>query len=129
MNTPALDDFRRIIVKVGSSLLVDSDAGVIRESWLASLAADLAALHGDTRAPLQGLTVGASLDLVTLDRDHPLLRERSDDEILDSWIFAGGRELIDCVWRAGERVVSGGRHRDRDALIARYSGALQRLRA
>jgi glutamate 5-kinase len=49
MNTPALDDFRRIIVKVGSSLLVDSDAGVIRESWLASLAADLAALHGDTR--------------------------------------------------------------------------------
>jgi len=49
MITPALDDFRRIIVKVGSSLLVDSDAGVIRESWLASLAADLAALHGDTR--------------------------------------------------------------------------------
>jgi glutamate 5-kinase len=49
MNTPALDDFRRIIVKVGSSLLVDSDAGAIRESWLASLAADLAALHGDTR--------------------------------------------------------------------------------
>jgi len=49
MNTPALDDFRRIIVKVGSSLLVDSDAGVIRESWLASLAADLAALHADTR--------------------------------------------------------------------------------
>jgi glutamate 5-kinase len=49
MNTPALDDFRRIIVKVGSSLLVDSDAGVIRESWLASLAADLAALRGDTR--------------------------------------------------------------------------------
>ena len=49
MNTPALDDFRRIIVKVGSSLLVDSGAGAIRESWLASLAADLAALHSDGR--------------------------------------------------------------------------------
>ena len=49
MNTPALDDFRRIIVKVGSSLLVDSDAGAIKESWLASLTADLAALHGDER--------------------------------------------------------------------------------
>ena len=49
MNTPALGDFRRIIVKVGSSLLVDSVAGAIRESWLASLAADLAALHEDTR--------------------------------------------------------------------------------
>jgi glutamate 5-kinase len=49
MNTPTLGDFRRIIVKVGSSLLVDSVAGAIRESWLASLAADLAALHEDTR--------------------------------------------------------------------------------
>jgi formimidoylglutamate deiminase len=59
----------------------------------------------------------------------PALLERRGDEILDSWIFAGGRELIDCVWRAGERVVSGGRHRDRDALIVRYARALRTLRA
>ena len=59
----------------------------------------------------------------------PGLIERRDDELLDSWIFSGGRELIDCVWRAGERVVSGGRHRDRDALIARYARALRKLRA
>jgi glutamate 5-kinase len=49
MNTPRLDDFRRIVVKVGSSLLVDSKAGKLREAWLASLADDLAALHGDKR--------------------------------------------------------------------------------
>src|SRR5947208_156344 len=49
MNTPALGDFRRIIVKVGSSLLVDAKAGAIKESWLASLTADLAALHRDKR--------------------------------------------------------------------------------
>jgi cytosine/adenosine deaminase-related metal-dependent hydrolase len=48
---------------------------------------------------------------------------------MDSWIFAAGRAAIDCVWRAGERLVSGGRHRDRDALIARYAQALRRLRA
>ena len=64
-----------------------------------------------------------------LDSHHPALLERRDDEILDSWIFAGGRELIDCVWRAGERVVRGGRHRARDALIARYGRALHELRA
>jgi len=45
MNTPRLGDFRRIVVKVGSSLLVDADAGQIRESWLAALTSDLAALH------------------------------------------------------------------------------------
>jgi glutamate 5-kinase len=49
MNTPRLDDFRRIVVKVGSSLLVDSQAGRLKESWLASLAADLAVLHGGGR--------------------------------------------------------------------------------
>jgi len=49
MNTPRLDDFRRILVKVGSSLLVDSQAGKLNEAWLASLVHDLAALHGDKR--------------------------------------------------------------------------------
>jgi glutamate 5-kinase len=45
MNTPKLADFRRIVVKVGSSLLVDAQAGKLNETWLASLTADLAELH------------------------------------------------------------------------------------
>jgi glutamate 5-kinase len=47
--TPALADFRRIVVKVGSSLLVDAAAGRVKEAWLASLAADIARLHGEKR--------------------------------------------------------------------------------
>src|SRR5262249_42155319 len=43
---PSLADFRRIVIKVGSSLLVDAEAGRVKEIWLASLAADIAALHG-----------------------------------------------------------------------------------
>lgn len=49
---PRLNDFRRIVVKVGSSLLVDSAAGRVREKWLASLAADIAALHSAGREVL-----------------------------------------------------------------------------
>jgi glutamate 5-kinase len=49
MKTPRLEDFRRIVVKVGSSLLVDTAAGSLRESWLTSLIADLAPLHRDHR--------------------------------------------------------------------------------
>src|SRR5579863_5065596 len=49
MKTPALADFRRVVVKVGSSLLVDAQAGGLNESWLTSLAADLAELHRDKR--------------------------------------------------------------------------------
>lgn len=47
--TPALTDFRRIVVKVGSSLLVDAAAGRVNETWLASLADDIAGLHADKR--------------------------------------------------------------------------------
>jgi len=46
---PRLADFRRIVVKVGSSLLVDAAAGRVKEEWLASLAQDIAALHGGKR--------------------------------------------------------------------------------
>ena len=35
---------KRIVVKVGSALLVDSGAGALKREWLASLAADIAAL-------------------------------------------------------------------------------------
>src|SRR5262249_49241763 len=47
--TPSLKDFRRIVVKVGSSLLVDSAAGGLKREWLASLSADIAAVHKDGR--------------------------------------------------------------------------------
>src|SRR5580704_12499171 len=46
---PSLANFRRIVVKVGSSLLVDTDAGRVRQKWLRSLAADIAALHAENR--------------------------------------------------------------------------------
>lgn len=49
MSRPQLKSFRRIVVKVGSSLLVDSDAGDVRADWLAALAADIAFLHGEGR--------------------------------------------------------------------------------
>jgi len=48
-NSPRLADFRRIVVKIGSSLLVDAKGGRLNEKWLASLAADIAALHADKR--------------------------------------------------------------------------------
>ena len=36
---------RRIVVKVGSALLVDDASGRLDAAWLATLAADIAALH------------------------------------------------------------------------------------
>jgi formimidoylglutamate deiminase len=91
------------------------------------------ALAGGQQAllPLEsaGREPGAGLDVVALNPQHPALIAREDDEVLDSWIFASGRDAIDCVWRAGVKLVQGGRHRDREAVFARYAHALQQLRA
>jgi glutamate 5-kinase len=42
---PSLDRFNRVVVKVGSSLIVDSSRGAVKQTWLEALAADIAALH------------------------------------------------------------------------------------
>lgn len=44
-----LSDVRRIVVKIGSALLVERETGKLRASWLASLCADLAALKHEGR--------------------------------------------------------------------------------
>src|SRR5690349_5275702 len=41
---PSLADARRLVVKIGSALLVDDDSGDIRRAWLDGLADDVAAL-------------------------------------------------------------------------------------
>jgi formimidoylglutamate deiminase len=75
----------------------------------------------------RGLMAGASLDVVSLSTEQPELVQRREDDILDSWIFSGGRRVVDCVWRAGEKVVVNGRHRHRDAIVARYRRTLKNL--
>jgi len=47
VTAPHLDRFRRITIKVGSSLLVDHEQGCARRDWLMALADDIASLHGE----------------------------------------------------------------------------------
>ncbi|GAB6051998.1 glutamate 5-kinase [Magnetospira thiophila] len=44
-----LDSAQRIVVKIGSALLVDESKGVLRRRWLEALAEDLVALHKQGR--------------------------------------------------------------------------------
>ena len=41
---PSLNEARRVVIKIGSALLVDAASGALRVNWLASLAQDVAAL-------------------------------------------------------------------------------------
>jgi glutamate 5-kinase len=44
--SPSLAQFRRVVLKVGSALLVDRARGRLDHAWLAALAEDIADLHG-----------------------------------------------------------------------------------
>ena len=87
------------------------------------------ALGGGTRAlgAPPPLAPGAPADLVSIAADHPAMTGRTGDAMLDSLVFAAGRDAVDCVWRRGRKWVEGGRHRERDAIAARYASTVKRL--
>jgi formimidoylglutamate deiminase len=90
------------------------------------------ALDGGSRAlgtPNYGLRVGASADLIAFDSNHDSLTNQRGDGILDAWIFAARLPAIDCVWRYGRKVVSGGRHLLREQIAARYRATMAKLLA
>ena len=74
-----------------------------------------------------GIVPGASADLVSLDPDAWLAGGRDGDALLDGWIFAARRPAVDCVWRAGRKLVSGGRHVRAAPIAARFARALRAL--
>ncbi|MBI1328558.1 MAG: formimidoylglutamate deiminase [Alphaproteobacteria bacterium] len=78
---------------------------------------------------LSGIAEGAAADFFTLDSQDSLMAGRRNDTILDSWVFATARPVVDCVWRGGRKTVAGGEHRHRAAITARYLRSLERLLA
>lgn len=83
-------------------------------------------LDGGNRA-LAGsssIAVGSPADLVSIDsEDHSWLSEKT---MLDHLIFAGAPKP-DCVWVGGVKQVSGGRHRFRSRIKARFTIVMNEL--
>lgn len=72
-------------------------------------------------------TYASRADLVVLDETSPLLAGRDATHLLDTWIFAGNRNLVRDVMVAGEWIVRDGRHRDAERIAARYRAVVERL--
>lgn len=77
--------------------------------------------------PVGRIEAGLRADLIELDAGHPLLCGRSGDAVLDTWIFAGGRDMVRSVWVGGQRQVRDGRHRHREPLAADFRKAMEEL--
>jgi formiminoglutamate deiminase len=74
-----------------------------------------------------GLVEGAPADFFSLNGQSPLFAERAGDALLDSFVFAGARDAIDGVWRAGRKLVSSGRHHARGEAERSWRATLARL--
>jgi formimidoylglutamate deiminase len=74
-----------------------------------------------------GISAGATADFLSLNMEAPAFAERRGDALLDSLVFAGARDAIDGVWRAGRKLVIQGRHVARDEAARAWRAALARL--
>ncbi len=70
---------------------------------------------------------GKLADFVALDDRSIHLEGRSQDAILDSFIFAGDHRSITDVWSAGRHQVQSGRHVDQDAITDAYRKVVREL--
>jgi formimidoylglutamate deiminase len=73
------------------------------------------------------LKPGYFADMMALDGSHIDLMGKSGDMFLDSYIFAGDDSMVSDVWSAGRHMVSEGRHKNRDQILARYRTVMSSL--
>ncbi len=73
------------------------------------------------------IETGQLADLLSLNSQHVDLIGRTEDTILDSWIFSAGESLIDNVWSAGRHLVQGGKHVNNEEIIKKYRQTISRL--
>ena len=66
-------------------------------------------------------------DWIVLDAEAPALAGAREEDVLDRFVFAGNRPMIERVFVGGACVVEGGRHRQRDVIARRYRETMRRL--
>ena len=70
---------------------------------------------------------GRAADIVTLDASHPLLAGKTDDAILDTYVFAGNANPVRDVMVGGTWVVRDGRHPEEEAIGRAFVRTMERL--
>ena len=88
------------------------------------------ALRGGAQAcgrKLGSIATGYRADFVVLDSQHPRLYGRSEDDLLDSWIFSGNQNLVKHVYIGGKKVIDNGHHVSEAEIALNYRHTLDQL--
>lgn len=70
------------------------------------------------------LEIGRRADIVVIDTDTPLFGNRSDDSIIDTFVFAGSANCVSGVMVGGRWLVKDGRHFAEAAIAEGYKRAI-----
>jgi len=108
------------------NIAVRPDNGSVGETLLHGTLASGARATGQ---PVGTLAPGQAADWIALDEKAPAFAGARPADLADRWLFAGNRNLVREVRVAGQALVEAGRHRDRDAIAARYGQVVARLLA
>lgn len=73
------------------------------------------------------IEVGYRADLVVINDNHPRLYGRSEDDLLDSWIFSGNENMVDSVYVGGRKVIENGVHSNEQKIANNYRQTLDQL--
>jgi formimidoylglutamate deiminase len=90
------------------------------------------AAHGGAQAlgrDAGDIGVGRLADLVAIDSTAPALCALTRDQLLDGLVFAAKDTVVTDVWAAGRHMVRGGRHINREPIVAAYRAAMTSLLA
>ncbi|MCR9178257.1 MAG: glutamate 5-kinase [Alphaproteobacteria bacterium] len=87
--TTPLDDARRVVVKIGSALLVEESTGAVRRPWLDALVDDLAALKADGKEILV-----VSSGAIALGRRHFGLARRRSAKLEENQAAAATGQIL-----------------------------------
>ena len=72
---------------------------------------------------------GYRADMIVIETDHPLLFNRREDALLDSWIFSGNSNLVRDVYVGGKAVIKDGIHAMDQEISLRFRRVLDELSA
>jgi formimidoylglutamate deiminase len=75
------------------------------------------------------ISPGRLADLVAIDSTAPALCALARDQLLDGLVFAAKDTVVTDVWSAGRHRVRGGRHVNREPIVAAYRAAVAALLA
>ena len=73
------------------------------------------------------IKVGQRADFILLDTDHPILVNRSSDQLLDSWIFSGNTNSVSDVYVGGKHVISDCQHIHQERINQQFRIAMREL--